>query len=110
MRTQTVTVNGKQVTVKEAKIKEFKEVILPRVFGMLEGVELKDKQVVDLIPLFAEKVAEFFPELSEADVEEAYPSEIEGLIEAYINVNFSGLKKMAKPLFGLLKTGIPIQQ
>jgi hypothetical protein len=110
MRTKNVTVNGKQVTVKEAKIKEFKDVILPKVFGMLDGVELKDKQVVDLIPLFSEKVAEFFPELSEADIEESYPSEIEGLIEAYIEVNFSGLKKMAKPLFGLLRSGIQTQQ
>jgi hypothetical protein len=111
MRTKTVTVNGKKVTVKESRVSEIKNDILPKVFSTLEGLDIKgslqDKQVTDLIPLFAEKVSEFFPEVSAEDIEDAYPSEIEELVKAFIEVNFSGLKKILIPALSLLRTGIP---
>jgi hypothetical protein len=91
--------------------------VLPKIFGIMEGVDLKDMQVVDLIPLVAEKISDFVPDVTPDDIENAYPSEIEELIQAYIEVNFGGLKKMLIPalkvsgfLGGLAKTGIQAPQ
>lgn len=105
MRTKTVTVNGKQVVVKEQKIKELREEVAPKVFAILDTSSVQDMQTSDWIRLLESRVAEFFPELTEADIDEAYPSEIEALIQAYIDVNFSGLKKMAKPLLSFIQVG-----
>ncbi|GGF88495.1 hypothetical protein [Paenibacillus abyssi] len=103
MRTKTVTLNGKQVVVKEQKVKTLREDVAPKLFGILEGAE--DIEMKDIVPHLEQRIAEFFPELSEADLDEAYPSEIEALIEAYIDVNFGGLKKVMKPLLSFLQKG-----
>lgn len=103
MRSKTVTVNGKQIVVKERKFKELRDEIFPKVSGILENLDLKD--IKDVFPLFQQKAAEFFPELSEADVEEAYPSEIEELIQTWIDVNFFGVKKLIAPILSLTKLG-----
>lgn len=105
MRTKTVTVNGKQVVVREHKIKELRGEVLPKILGALEGDDFKNKEVKDLIPVLEQKLAEFFPELSEADIEEAYPSEIEELITVWVDVNFFGVKKLMKPILSLTKLG-----
>lgn len=105
-RSKVVTVNGKQITVKEYKIKELREDFLPKLASVLDMQELAGKEMKDLVPLFESKLAEFFPELTEADIEESYPSEIEALIEALIEVNFTGLKKIYQPLLSLARAGL----
>ncbi|WP_256846911.1 hypothetical protein [Paenibacillus sp. Pae108] len=105
MRSKTVTVNGKQIVVREHKIKELREEVIPKILGALENEDFKDKEVKDLIPLLEQKLSEFFPGLSEADIEEAYPSEIEELITSWVDVNFFGVKKLMKPLLSLTRLG-----
>jgi hypothetical protein len=61
--------------------------------------------ITEIIPVFEDKLVEFFPELTPADIEESYPSEIEALVEAWIAVNFTGLKKIFKPLLSLAQMG-----
>jgi uncharacterized protein (DUF3820 family) len=34
-------------------------------------------------------------------------SELEQLIEVFIDVNFTGLKRLIKPLMGLIQAGLP---
>lgn len=101
-RSQVVTVNGKQITVKELKIRELREEVLPKIDGLFSGEDLKGKEAKDVFHLFEAKLTEFFPELTEADIEESYPSEIEGLIEAWVSVNFTGLRKLYRPASALL--------
>ena len=36
----------------------------------------------------------------------AYMSEIEALVEAFIDVNFTGIKRLVKPLMNLIQAGI----
>ena len=102
-RNKTVTVNGKQVTVKEHKIREFRENIIPKLSVAFEAEDLTGKEIKDLIPLLESKLVEIFPEITESDIEESYPSEIEALITAWIDVNFMGLKKIYRPLFAFKK-------
>lgn len=105
MRSKTVTVNGKQVTVKEKRVSELRTEVFPKIASFLDG-ELQNTQVTDILPLLENKLSEIFPELSPEDVDNAFPSELEELIQAFIDVNFSGLKKMVIPLFGLIKNGM----
>lgn len=104
-RSQTVTVNGKQVTVKEKTVRELREEVIPQITNALKMDDLAGKEITDVVSLLTEKVAEFFPELTPADVDNAYPSEIEALVEAWINVNFTGVKKIYAPVLRLTQLG-----
>jgi hypothetical protein len=106
-RNKTVTINGKQVIVREHKIKELRENIIPKLSSFMDMQELAGKEIKDIIPLFEARLADFFPEITEADIDEAYPSEIEALLEAWIDVNFFGLKKIYKPVLSLARMGTP---
>jgi hypothetical protein len=46
------------------------------------------------------------PGLAEGDIKNAYPSELEALVEAFINVNFTGLKRVSGPLLKLVQAGL----
>ncbi|MBC7340950.1 MAG: hypothetical protein H5U02_00590 [Clostridia bacterium] len=110
MRTKVVTLNGKQVTVREHKVKELREEVIPkieRVFGE-QGLDLSkmaDASLGSLIETFEDKLAEFFPDVSKEDIENSYISEVEALVEAWIEVNFTGLKRVMPPLLSLMRMG-----
>lgn len=106
MRNKTVTVNGKQIVVKEKRVSELRNDVLPKVINLIDGDELKGTELNNILPLLEEKISEFFPDLSPDDVDNAYPSEIEDLIRAFIDVNFAGLKKIIPLASGLLKIGM----
>ena len=105
MRSKTVTVNGKQVVIKERRIHELRTEIAPKLFALMDG-GLENKQISDLIPLLEDKISEIIPELSPEDIDNAFPSEVEELIQAFIDVNFAGVKKTIPTLFGLIKAGM----
>lgn len=104
-RSKTVTVNGKQINVKEYKVRELREDVLPKITDLLDGEKLGSKELPDLVPLLESKLVELFPGLTEADIEESYSSEIEALIEAWVDVNFTGLKKVYRPLLSFAQMG-----
>lgn len=105
MRNQTVTVNGKQVVIKEKRVSELRNDVLPKIVGLLDG-GLAGVDVKDILPLLEEKISEIVPELSPEDIDNAYPSELENLVQAFIDVNFSGIKKMIPMVSGLIKIGM----
>lgn len=105
-RNITVTLNGKQINVKEHKIKDLKEQIIPKISGLFKMEEIAEKEANELIDLFSEKITEIFPDITIADLNEAYPSEIEALLEAWVSVNFTGLKKIYNPLMSLMQMGL----
>jgi hypothetical protein len=105
MRSEIVTVNGKKVTVKEKRVIELRTEVAPKIFELFDG-GLTGLDTADLIPALQEKVSEIFPELSPEDLDNCYPSEIEALVQAFINVNFGGLKKIIPKLSGLIKAGM----
>jgi hypothetical protein len=103
-----VEIAGKKITVNEQKIKDL-EAMVDKLGGNLE--ELWNASDFNqgknaLFTVLYSKVTEIFPEVTEKDVQEAYPSELEALVGAFVSVNFSGVKKLA----GTLMTAVSAQQ
>jgi hypothetical protein len=57
--------------------------------------------------LLYKKLPVIFPDITKEDVKNAYMSELEALIEVFVEVNFQGLKRVIKPLMGLIQAGLP---
>lgn len=107
-RSKVVTVNGKTVTIQEKRIGELEA--LAEKLGTSVDLLLTANSAGDLKGaikgLLTEKIPEVFPELKPEDVLNAYPSEIEALVEAFVDVNFFGLKRLAGPVLGLIQSGL----
>lgn len=105
MRTKIVEVAGKQITVREKKIKELDN-LMDKLNVDFDKV-LKANTFKDLKGAFAgvlkEKLPVVFPEIKEDDIREAYPSEIEELVGGFVEVNFSGMKKVITPMYSLMQ-------
>ena len=89
MRSEIVKVNDKDINVKELKIKDF--LALKDEFLKEDKENINNKQVLDLVK---ENINKLVPELTEEDLLESYPSEIEQVVEKFIEVNFTGIKKV----------------
>lgn len=108
MRTKTVKIAEKEVIVREKKIKELKD-LLENNKNIFEDL-LKSNSVEDglnaINALLFDKIKEIFPTITDDDIEEAVPSEVEELINAFIDVNFTGVKKVATLLMKLVFQGL----
>ena len=103
-RNKIVKFADKDIDVKEKKIGEL-EILVRELFPSTKG-KLKnlDKALNDLEldwDLLYTKLPIVFPGLSEEDVKNAYMSDLEKLIGAFIDVNFFGLKKLMGGLMRL---------
>src|SRR5690606_5617912 len=56
--------------------------------------------------LWYEKIPVILPDVTDEDVKNAYMSELEELIGAFLDVNFTGLRRMLGPLLGLAQAGL----
>ncbi|KRQ86056.1 hypothetical protein ABG79_02188 [Caloramator mitchellensis] len=95
MRDRIITVAGKNISVTEKKIGELEKLIaelFPGSKGKISKITLENVDVdFDLI---YDKLPIIFPELNKDDIKNAYMSELEALIQAFIDVNFFGIKKL----------------
>ena len=106
MRIKEIEIGGQKVTIKEKKIKTLKNETLaqlPKAFEAIKAASM-GAELVDALQF---QVKEFFPELKDIDLEECYPSEIEEFLEAWSDVNFTGLKRLFGPLMSLAMLGQP---
>ena len=108
MRNKIVKFADKDINVQERKIGEL-EILVSELFPATKG-KLKnlDKALNDLEldwDLLYKKIPIVFPEITEDDVKNAYMSEIEALIGAFVEVNFFALKQMIPKLILLAQTG-----
>jgi hypothetical protein len=108
MRNKIVKFAGKDIDVQERRIGEL-EALTKKLFPSTKG-KLKDldKALNDLEldwDLLYKKLPIIFPDLTEEDVKNAYMSELEKLIGAFIEVNFFALKQMLPKLMLLAQTG-----
>ena len=113
MRNKIVKFAGKDIDVKEKKIGEL-EILVRELFPSTKG-KLKnlDKALNDLEidwDLLYKKLPVVFPDITEDDVKNAYMSELEALVEAFVNVNFFGLKKLIQPMLKMVQDGLPQKQ
>jgi hypothetical protein len=108
MRTKQVTINGKTINVNEKKVIELK--ILFTQFSGEADTLMKANNAADLgnavNDLLGPKLTLISPELTAEDIDNAYPSELEELAGAFVDVNFTGIKKVATPLLGLISKGL----
>ena len=107
-RNKIVKFAGKDIDVKEKKIGEL-EILTRELFPQTKG-KLKnlDKALNDLEldwDLLYKKLPVIFPEITEDDVKNAYMSDLEALLGAFIDVNFFALKQMIPRLMLLAQTG-----
>jgi len=108
MRNKIVKFAGKDIDVKERRIGEL-EILVRELFPSTKG-KLKnlDKALNDLEidwDLLYKKLPIIFPEVTEDDVKNAYMSDLEKLIGAFVDVNFFALKQMIPKLILLAQTG-----
>ena len=108
MRSKSIEIAGKDIVIRERKIGYLKETLLPKIepaWGSIVAGE-----IMDLVDNLGAQMVEIFPELQGIELEECYPSEIEDFMEAWIDVNFTGLKRLLKPLWSLIQKGKALQE
>lgn len=104
MRNKTVDFAGKKIRVEEKRIGELEKLVadifpgskgkLSNIDKALEGLEMDWELIYKLLP-------KVFPDITKEDIRNAYMSEIEELVKAFIDVNFFGLKKLMGGLMRL---------
>jgi hypothetical protein len=112
MRNKVVSFAGKEIRVEEKRIGELEKLItelFPSSKGKIANIDFKEFSDLDFDLLY-KKLPIIFPELTKDDIKNAYMSEIEALLEAFIDVNFLGLKKLLKPMLTLAQTGLMQKQ
>lgn len=109
MRDETITFAGKELRVEEKKIGDIEKIVatlFPESKGNLRKVKL-DKLLEEAdFDLLYKKLPLIFPDITKDDVKNAYMSELEALLEAFISVNFHGIRRMVGPMMTLIQAGL----
>jgi len=109
MRDKTVDFAGKKIRVEEKRIGELEKIVaelFPESKGNISKIDLSKLLEGASFDLLYKKLPIIFPDISKDDVKNAYMSELEALIEVFVEVNFSGLKRLIGPLMTLVQAGI----
>ena len=109
MRNRTVEFAGKKIRVEEKRIGELEKIIaelFPESEGNIQKIDLGKLLEQAGFDLLYRKLPVIFPDITEEDIKNAYMSELEQLIEVFIEVNFHGLKRVVKPLMSLVQAGL----
>ena len=108
MRNKIVKFADKDINVQEKRIGEL-EILTRELFPSTKGsLKNLDKALNDLEldwDLLYKKLPVVFPDITEDDVKNAYMSDLEKLIGAFVDVNFFALKQMIPKLMALAQTG-----
>lgn len=110
MRNKTVSIAGKEIRVEEQRIGELEKIVadlFPESKGNIHKVNLGKLLEQAGFDLLYKKLPVIFPELTKDDVKNTYMSEIETLVEVFVDVNFHGLKRLLGPLMSLIQAGSP---
>lgn len=107
-RSKTINIVDKTVIVEEKSVNELME-IYDKNKDMFADL-VKANSVDNVFNVFKElletKISELFPVLNSEDIGNAYPSELEELAGAFIDVNFIGIKKAIVPLIQTTLAGL----
>ena len=97
MRTKIVKVADKDILIQEKTIGEIKRIVndLNIDFSKLMQAEIeKDNFLNEVLLIIQDRIEILFPQLKDIDMDNVYISELEGLIDGFLEVNFSMLKKV----------------
>ena len=109
MRNKTVDFAGKKIRVEEKRIGELEKIIadlFPESKGNIQKVDFGKLLEQADFDLLYKKLPVIFTEITEDDIKNAYMSELEQLIEVFIDVNFTGVKRLIGPLMTLVQAGL----
>lgn len=109
MRNKTISFAGKEIRIEEKKIGELEKIIsslFPESKGNIKNVDVSKLLDQASFDLLYKKLPVIFPEITKDDVKNAYMSELEELVEAFLHVNFQGLKRLILPLMNLIQVGL----
>lgn len=108
MRNQTIEFAGKKIRIEEKRIGELEKIIAD-VFPESKGnvSKIKIEKLLEQIgfELLYEKLPLIISEITAEDVKNAYMSELEALLEGFIDINFTGIKRLVGPLMNLMQVG-----
>ena len=97
MRTKIVKVADKDILIQEKTIGEIKKIVneLNMDFSRLMSTELeKENFLNEILLIIQDRIEIFFPQLNNVDMDNVYISELETLIDGFLEVNFSMMKKI----------------
>ena len=97
MRTKIVKVSNKEILIQEKTIGEIKKIVndLNIDFSRLLETEIeKDNFLNEVLLIIQDRIEILFPQLKDIDMDNVYISELEGLIDGFLEVNFSMMKKV----------------
>lgn len=97
MRTKIVKVANKEILIQEKTIGEIKKLVneLNMDFSKLMETEInKEGFLNDVLGILQDKIEVIFPQLKDIDMDNVYISELEALIDGFLEVNFLMLKKV----------------
>ena len=109
MRNKIVSFAGKEIRVEEKRIGELEKIVaalFPESKGNIQKINLGKLLEQAGFDLLYKKLPVIFPDITEEDVKNAYMSELERLIDVFVEVNFTGLKRLMKPLMSLIQAGL----
>ncbi len=109
MRNKTVEFAGKKIRVEEKRIGELEKIVaelFPESKGNIQKIDLGKLLEQAGFDLLYKKLPVIFPDIAKEDVKNAYMSELEQLIEVFIDVNFQGIKRLIGPLMNLVQAGL----
>lgn len=108
MKSTVVKINGKDIIILEKKNKEIQQLI-SRYTKELENLPLGNSIITLLNSLddfLNEKMLEIIPEITQNDLDEAYPSEIAEAIDAFVTLNFPLARRFGGPMLSMMSAGL----
>ena len=97
MRTKIVKVADKDILIQEKTIGEIKKIVneLNIDFSKLMQTELeKENFLNEVLLIIQDRIEMLFPQLKDVDMDNVYISELESLVDGFLEVNFSMMKKV----------------
>ncbi len=106
MRNKTIDFAGKKIRIEEKRIGELEGIIrelFPKSKGNLQKINIAELiEQVDFSLLY-DKLPVLISDITKDDVKNAYMSELEALLEVFVDVNFFGIKRMMGPIVGVIQ-------
>ena len=97
MRTKIIKVADKDILIQEKTIGEIKKIVndLNIDFSKLMQTELeKENFLNEVLLIIQDRIEILFPQLKDVDMDNVYISELESLVDGFLEVNFSMMKKV----------------
>lgn len=106
MRNKTVEFAGKKIRIEEKRIGELEQIVrdlFPESKGKLQKINLAGLMEQVDFDLLYKKLPVIIDDITGDDVKNAYMSELEELLEAFVDVNFTGIKRLIGPLMNMIQ-------